>query len=185
MPAILPLLLSIAPDLARWLFGARGEATVTLAAQAVQAATGTGDPDAARAALEADASKMTELRISLARIAADAEAAERKAALDELAERLADTADARRQTIALAQGGSNIAWAAPIVTAIVLVSFGAMLTLVLTAAIPEANKEIANIMLGTLGGMASTAVAYWLGSSAGSARKDEALRAAAQPPAAR
>lgn len=126
-------------------------------------------PDQAAALSSADA----------IRIATEAAAAARAAHLEELKAVLGDLAGARAQTVALVQAGSSIAWATPIVSALVLTAFGTMLTLVLTASVPEGNRDLANIMLGTLNGMATTVVAYWVGSSRGSAVKDEVARAKA------
>lgn len=83
----------------------------------------------------------------------------------------ADTANARQQTVHLAQAGSSIAYGAPIVSVIVLVAFAALAITVLLHAVPEGNRDIANIMLGYVGGMATAVVSYWVGSSSGSAAK--------------
>lgn len=86
-----------------------------------------------------------------------------------------DRADARQQTIDLARAGSTIAWGASAVSLVVLATFGAVLYLVLTRAIPEGQGDTVSIMLGALTTMASAVVAYWVGSSAGSAAKQKAL----------
>lgn len=66
--------------------------------------------------------------------------------------------------------------AAPVVvTAIVLITFAVALWLVLTKALPQGSEQMANLMLGFLGGMAVSAVNYWVGSSSGSAAKTELL----------
>lgn len=89
---------------------------------------------------------------------------------------LADVQDARSQTVALTQAGSSIAWGAPVVSLVVLATFGIVLYRVLTAAPAQADPNAA-MMLGALTTMASAVVGYWVGSSAGSKAKDEALRA--------
>ena len=43
------------------------------------------------------------------------------------------------------------------------------------------NETVANLLLGTLAAMATSVVSYWVGSSAGSARKEERLAQAARP----
>jgi hypothetical protein len=50
-----------------------------------------------------------------------------------------------------------------------------MLGLVLSRTVPPGSEALANIMMGTLAGMASAVVSYWVGSSAGSARKSDDL----------
>lgn len=57
--------------------------------------------------------------------------------------------------------------------------------MVLTRTVPAGSRELANILLGTLAAMASSVVGYWVGSSAGSARKDAVLRGGAAGPLAR
>lgn len=63
----------------------------------------------------------------------------------------------------------------------VLVLFGAALWLIFHVQLPPGAAEVANVMLGSLGTMASSVVTYWIGSSRGSAKKTELL-ALAPPP---
>lgn len=65
--------------------------------------------------------------------------------------------------------------AALVVSVIVLAMFASAMVLVLTQAIPQSSERVADVMLGYLGGMATAVVAYWVGSSAGSAKKTELL----------
>ena len=67
------------------------------------------------------------------------------------------------------------AWGAPVVSVVVLVTFGTVVSLVLLRAIPAGSETVLNVLLGTLAAMATNVVGYWVGSSAGSARKDERL----------
>lgn len=76
---------------------------------------------------------------------------------------------------------SRFPWGATIVSIIVLLTFGAALIAVLSKTLPAGSEAVANIMLGTLGGMAVTVVSYWVGSSASSSRKDTLL-ANSMPP---
>ena len=66
-------------------------------------------------------------------------------------------------------------WGAPVVSVVVLVTFGTVVSLVLLRAIPAGSETVLNVLLGTLAAMATNVVGYWVGSSAGSARKDERL----------
>ncbi|TWA87150.1 hypothetical protein FBZ83_10112 [Azospirillum brasilense] len=86
-----------------------------------------------------------------------------------------DRASARAQTVELAKAGSRISWGAPVVSTIVLVTFGVVLYRVLSQPAGEIDQN-ATLMLGALTTMASAVVSYWVGSSAGSAAKDKLLR---------
>ena len=88
---------------------------------------------------------------------------------------MSDVANARALTLQLAQSGSRIAWGAPVVSVVVLVTFGIVMTIALTRSLPSNAEPILNVLMGTLGAMATTVVGYWMGSSAGSDRKDEHL----------
>lgn len=66
-------------------------------------------------------------------------------------------------------------WATIAVSLLVLAMFGAIVALALFNAIPAGSEAVLNTLLGTLGAMAMTVISYWVGSSAGSARKDERL----------
>jgi hypothetical protein len=186
MGALIPLVLSVAPTIAKWLFGADGDKVAEQIVQTVASVTGVPDPhsdagaDAARSVLQSRPELAMQLQVELARIAAEREVeadraseAARKAELEALAQGFADTANARQQTIALAQAGSSIAWGAPVVSALVLITFAAVMTLALTRSLPAGSETILNMLLGSLAAMATSVVSYWVGSSAGSARKDE------------
>lgn len=180
--ALLPLALSLAPELARLAFGDRGAATAAAASEAVRIATGTEDAASARAALEGNADALGELRLELARIAAEADADERRAELDRLKAELADVGDSRRTTVELARAGSAIAWGAPVVSMLVLATFWFVMWIAMTQPLPAGSETILTMVMGTLSGMATAVVAYWVGSSAGSARKDEVIRNMNAPP---
>jgi zinc transporter ZupT len=88
---------------------------------------------------------------------------------------LADIQSARSQTVALAQASSSVQWAPAIISTIVLGTFGFVMWAALTRALPAGSETILNMLLGTLAAMATSAVAYWLGSSSGSAEKTRML----------
>lgn len=174
--AVTGVLLDIAPEVGRWLFGSDAASTIQQVKQTVEQVTGTTDPEAQVSAL-ADPQIAADLRVQLAQIAADRAGASEQAQVAMLNDRLADVANARQQTVTLSQQGSAIAWGAPAVSGLVLMAFGSALVAVLTRALPQGSADVANIMLGTLGAMATSVVSYWVGSSAGSARKDARLAA--------
>ena len=178
MGALVPLAIAIAPEIAAWLFGANAEKTTAAVSQAVEAATGTSDPEAATAALQKDPVAASKLRLQLAQIAAEQERASRTADLDQLAATL------RNEAVACAQAPAGRkttgSWAAPVISAVVLLTFGTVMVLVLLYGMPAGAETAANMLLGTLAAMATSVVSYWVGSSAGSARKDERMFQAAK-----
>ena len=166
--------LDLAPELARWLFGP-GAAPVVMAVQeAIGAVTGSTDRDV-QVARVADPTVATALRVQLAQIAAQAAAARDAAQVSKITALLADVAGARAQTLALAQAGSALSWGAPVVSVVVLATFGAVVSLVLFRTVPSGSEAVLNVLLGTLGAMATSVVGYWVGSSVGSVRKDDRL----------
>jgi len=171
---LIPLLLKLAPDLARWIGGSRAEDVVNRAGSALRDVLGTDDPVAAEAAI-ADPAKAAELRIRLAEIAAAEHQAERQADLDEVKATLADTASARSQTVDLARTGSAIAWGAPLVSVLIVCGFGAVLYAGGQSGLP--TDPVFQMLIGTLSAGFGAVVQYWLGSSVGSLRKDSTIAA--------
>jgi hypothetical protein len=175
MGALIPLAISLAPEIGKWLFGAKGGDVAASVAQVVQTVTGTADEAQATAAVARDPAVASQLRVQLAQIAATQEAAARQADLDTLKASLADVQDARGQTVALAKSGSAVQWAPAVVSVVVLTTFGIVMWLALTSVLPAGSETILNMLLGTLAAMATSVVGYWVGSSSGSAAKTEML----------
>ncbi len=61
---------------------------------------------------------------------------------------------------------------------IALVGFALMLWLVVREEVPANQRDMVTLLLGTLAGMPSSVVAYWVGSSNGSMQKKAALEKA-------
>jgi hypothetical protein len=175
MGALIPLAISLAPELGKWLFGASGQEVATAVAGVVQSVTGATSDDAAVQVVARDPAVAARLRVQLARIAAAREAAARQADLDTLKAHLTDTRDARGQTVSLARAGSAVQWAPAVVSVVVLATFGVVMWAALTRALPAGSETILNMLLGTLAAMATSVVGYWVGSSAGSATKTDML----------
>ena len=91
---------------------------------------------------------------------------------------ICDVQSAREQTVRLAEAKSPIAYGAVLVSAIVLVGFAVMLWLVIREEVPAHQRDMVTLLLGTLAGMASSVVAYWVGSSNGSMQKNTVLEKA-------
>lgn len=179
------LVVDIAPEVGRWLFGGTGQKTAGLVAQAVEAATGTSDADAAQAVLARDPAAVSQLRVQLAMIAAQQQAeasraaeAQRAADLAMVQAAMADRARARSQTEVLAQMRSGIAWAPAVLSGIILLAFGGLIYVVLTRTGPdERSLPLVNVLLGSLAAMATQVANYWLGSSSSSAAKSQQIAA--------
>lgn len=175
------LVLGLAPEIGRWLFGDDGAKTASEVADVVKSVTGTDDAEAAVATL-ADPEAAGKLRIALAQIAVQRQAEDDRAAEARRAAELADfkaaiedKANARSTMLSLASASSSLAWAPAMVSAIILLAFGLLIWVVLTRSVGQ--SEIANVLLGTLAAMAAKVADYWLGSSASSSAKTDALSA--------
>jgi hypothetical protein len=192
MLAALPLILGLAPEIARWIGGPQAAGVTTLVTNAVRTIAGTDDPDEAAKILAADSGKTAELRVQLAKIAADAESAQREAELEGLKATLAATA-AKQQTdlealrVSIGDIGSArtllnqmvnvkspLAWAPPVLSAFIIIAFCVNLYVVLVVGVKDTN--LGNVLLGTLTAMATQVANYWLGSSLGSTRKDAVIQ---------
>ena len=156
---MLPLLAAVLPAVAPWLmrqFAGEGAGRAAeAAAEAIAAVAGTDDPAEALARLQADGEACSALQVRLAEIAAQREA-----------QQLADLANARSQTVALAQMGSPLAFGAAIISVAVMALFAfAVIGTAFGLVLPDLTMRLIEYaVIATLG--------YWLGSSAGSARKD-------------
>jgi hypothetical protein len=168
-----------ATGVTRWLFGAGAEATKQAVVSAVAQATGTADPEAQAAVLERDPEAALRLRASLASIAAAREAASDQARLDAFRSAVGDVQSARAQTAHLVDSKSVLAWGAPLVSLVTLLAYGAVtiacVILVSTRSLPEGATTILSLAMGSLTTLASAVVSFWVGSSAGSARKSETI----------
>lgn len=89
---------------------------------------------------------------------------------------LRDRQSARKQTMELVEKGSPMAWGAAVVSLVVVCGF---VVLSLLAMKPEAagvRSDVVLYLLGAWQSLATSVIAYWVGSSAGSATKDAALK---------
>lgn len=163
MPALLALGLSLAPQIAEWLFGSRGERVAQAATDIVRTITGTEDAEEAQRVLLEEPGKAAEVKLKLAELAAQEAAAQRAADLEEMKATLADTQDARAAMVALAKDRNPLAYGAAVVTACMLALFA--YSLMAGADVPMDLRE-------TLKVLTVASVTYWVGSSRGSAAKD-------------
>lgn len=95
---------------------------------------------------------------------------------------MADTASARQQTVALAEAGSNIAWAPVIISMVITAGFFAAVYMLLFVD-RSWDERVANLLLVLFGALTaefSRVGSYWLGSSAGSKRAGDSMRKIAE-----
>lgn len=59
---------------------------------------------------------------------------------------------------------------------LIVAGFFALLILLVLSAVPTENKDLLNLVVGTLIGSFSSIVSYFFGSSLGSSKKDELLK---------
>lgn len=178
MLPLIPLALSLAPELARWLGGATAGAVAGQVAEAARAVVGTDDPGQVAARLEADPARRADLQIELARIAADRDAEEHAARAEELRIAAADRADARQ----MARGGGALAWGAGLVTAASFLMLAGLIALLTLAEIPGGSRDLLVTIAGGILVLVQSAAAFWVGSSAGSAAKSGLMGGGASGP---
>jgi hypothetical protein len=186
---LIPLVLSLAPQLAGMIFGSKGADATAKVAAVVQTVVGgvadlnaPGGVAAAVAHLQANqlasdelATKLADLHLQMQK-AQDAETESlRQDALDELKARLADTSSAREMASDLAKVHSGLAYGSTVVSVVIVVAFGCTTYSVLTNHLSATDGQFGSILVGTLAAMATQVANYWLGSSLGSATKNALL----------
>jgi hypothetical protein len=160
-----------APDIIKYF--TNSDTAGSVAGQVIDIAktvTGKGDPDEAVAALTADPALALQFKTSV--MANDTELEKAY---------LADTQNARQQTIDLAKEGSAIAWGAPIVSTLIVLGYFACIWLLFGRGqdMPTNIFQLVNVMFGGLSLAFGQVCNYWLGSSSGSKKSGDAVRAIA------
>lgn len=89
---------------------------------------------------------------------------------------LRDRQGARDQTMSLVEKGSAMAWGAPVVSVVVICGFVGLSYLSMKPESAGIRTDVALYLLGAWQSLATAVVGYWIGSSAGSATKDAALK---------
>lgn len=187
--ALIPLVLSLAPQLAGMIFGSNGADATAKVAGVVQTVVGTvadlsapGGAAAAVAHIQANQQAAADLSMKLADLhlqmqkQQDAEAdALRRDVLDELKSRLADTGSARDMATELARAHSGVAYGGMVVSVVIVAAFGWTTYSVLNNHLSAADGQFGSILVGTLAAMATQVANYWLGSSIGSNSKNVLL----------
>jgi hypothetical protein len=186
---LIPLVLSLAPQLAGMIFGSKGADATTKVAAVVQTVVGAAAdlsaPDGVAAAvahIQANpqvaselAAKLEDLHLQMQKEQDDASQAQRENALDGLKARLADTSSARNMATQLAAGHSSLAYGGVVVSVVIVLAFGLTTYSVLTTHLSATDGQFGSILVGTLAAMATQVANYWLGSSQGSSAKNALL----------
>ncbi|MFH5927160.1 hypothetical protein [Roseomonas xinghualingensis] len=157
LAALLPLALGLAPELAKWVAGDKAGTVAAQAAEMVRTVTGTDDPAASEAIL-ADPVKNAELRIRLAEIAAQREAAADLARLEMFRAATADAASARD----MAGKSSLIAWAQVAGFVAVMAVFAAAFLAPIVTGNPAPKDDL---MTGALIGVFASVFGFFYGNS--------------------
>lgn len=187
--ALIPLVLSLAPQLASMIFGSNGAEATAKVAGVVQTVVGAaadlaspGGAAAAVAHIQANQQAAAELTAKLADLhlqmqkQQDAEAdALRQDALTDLKARLGDTGSARDMAAQLAAAHSGLAYGSVIVSVVIVAAFGWTTYSVLNNHISATDGQFGTGPVGTLAAMATQVANYWLGSSVGSSAKNALL----------
>jgi hypothetical protein len=174
MLALLPLALGLMPELAKWIAGDKAGTVAVQAADIVRTVTGADDRATAEALL-ADPTKASELRIRLAEIAAQREAAADLARLENFRAVVADAANAR----AASSASPLIARAQVTLAAVITPMFGLTLVLAATRGVPPGI----DLLLGALIA-ASPGVTAFFGNSTSGHTANNTLAALAGRPTA-
>jgi lysozyme family protein len=183
MNPLLGVAAALLPDIIKLV---AGDKTGQLAAQvgkAVSDTLGTANAAEAQAKLTADPAAQAALQQKLAELALEATKAQNAEADQQRQDALADTQGARSGLQALATTNSTIAWTAPTISYLVIAGFFVFLFVLVglywhdpTTTTNQNNFiiQIINIAVGALTAAFATVVNFWLGSSAGSQKKDDA-----------
>jgi hypothetical protein len=187
--ALLPLVLTLAPQLASMIFGSKGADVTAKVAGVVQTVVGAaadlsapGGAAAAVAHLQANpqatadlAAKLSDLHLQILKEQDQEQQALRQDALDELKARLADTASARDMASQMATTHSGLAYGGVVVSVVIVAAFGWTTYAVLTNHLSATDGQFGSVLVGTLAAMATQVANYWLGSSLGSNTKNALL----------
>jgi hypothetical protein len=186
---LIPLVLSLAPQLAGMIFGSKGATATAKVAAVVQAVVGAaadltapGGVAAAVAHIQSNpqassdlASRLADLHLEMQK-EQDAQAeALRQDALDQLKAKLGDMSSARDMATGLAQAHSGLAYGSMVVSVVIVVAFGWTTYCVLTNHLSTSDGQFGSVLVGTLAAMATQVANYWLGSSLGSSTKNALL----------
>jgi hypothetical protein len=181
MNPLIGIAAGLVPDIIKLVAGDKTGQLADQVGKAVADAVGTTNAGEAQTKLAANPAAQVALRQKLAELALDATKAQNAEASRQGQDALIDTQSARSGLQALATTNSTIAWTAPTISYLVIFGFFIFLFVLvwLYWGKPVDNQnnfivQIINIAVGALTAAFATVVNFWLGSSAGSRKKDDA-----------
>jgi lysozyme family protein len=181
MNPLIGIAAGLAPDIIKLIAGDKTGQLADQFGKVVSDTVGTTNAGEAQTKLAANPAAEAALRQKLAELAIEATKAQNAGAGERAQEALANTQSARTGLQALATTNSTIAWTAPTISYLVIGGFFAFLFVLvwLYWGKPADNQnnfivQIINIAVGALTAAFATVVNFWLGSSAGSRKKDDA-----------
>jgi hypothetical protein len=181
MNPLIGIAAGLVPDIIKLIAGDKTGQLADQFGKAVADTVGTTNPGEAQTKLAANPAAEAALRQKLAELALEATKSQNVDAGQRAQEALNDTQSARNGLQALATTNSTIAWTAPTISYLVIGGFFAFLFVLvwLYWGKPVDNQnnfivQIINIAVGALTAAFATVVNFWLGSSAGSRKKDDA-----------
>jgi lysozyme family protein len=181
MNPLIGIAAGLVPDIIKLVAGDKTGQLADQFGKAVADTVGTTNAGEAQTKLAANPAAEAALRQKLAELALDATKAQNADAGQRAQEALNNTQSARSGLQALATTNSTIAWTAPTISYLVIGGFFAFLFVLvwLYWGKPVDNQnnfivQIINIAVGALTAAFATVVNFWLGSSAGSRKKDDA-----------
>lgn len=182
MNALIGVAAAVLPDIIKLVAGDKTGQLANQVGKAVSDTLGTTNAAEAQAKLTADPAAQAALQQKLAELALDATKAQNAEADQQRQDALNNTQGARSGLQALATTNSTIAWTAPTISYLVIAGFFIFLFVLVWVYKTADTKvdpnnfviQIINIVVGALTAAFATVVNFWLGSSAGSQKKDDA-----------
>jgi hypothetical protein len=181
MNPLIGIAMGLAPDIIKLIVGDKTRQLADQVGKVVADTVGTTNAGEAQTKLAANPAAEAALRQKLAELAIEATKAQNADAGQRAQEALNNTQSARGALQALATTNSTIAWTAPTISYLVIGGFFIFLFVLvwLYWGKPADNQnnfivQIINIAVGALTAAFAMVVNFWLGSSAGSRKKDDA-----------
>ena len=181
MNPLIGIAVGILPDIIKLIAGDKTGQLADQVGKAVSDTLGTANAAEAQTKLATDAGAKAALQQKLAELALEATKAQNAEADQQRQDAFSNTQGARSGLQALATTNSTIAWTAPTISYLVIGGFFIFLFVLvwLYWGKPVDNQnnfivQIINIAVGALTAAFATVVNFWLGSSAGSRKKDDA-----------
>jgi hypothetical protein len=182
MNPLIGIAVGVLPDIIKLIAGDKTGKLADQVGKVVSDTLGTTNPTEAQTKLAADPSAQSALQQKLGELALDATKAQNAEADQQRQDALGNTQGARSALQALTTTNNTIAWTAPTISYLVILGFFIFLFVLVwlyKTADSTTNPnnfvvQIINIVVGALTAAFATVVNFWLGSSAGSQKKDDA-----------